>query len=110
MRIADSTAIAMACTTSARQKSSLFTAEILGAADQREQHDREGERCHRHGGAGRGKREGLHGMSIGTRAGSMRPGGAALPIPSTGGRLAQLVERLPYKQEVAGSSPASPTP
>ena len=25
------------------------------------------------------------------------------------GRLAQLVERLPYKQEVVGSSPATPT-
>src|SRR3954471_20787285 len=98
MRIADSTAIAMACTTSARQKSSLFTAEILGAADQREQHDREGKRCHCHGSAGRGKREGVHGLGIGTRPRSMSAGATALPVPSTAGRLAQLVERLPYKQ------------
>jgi hypothetical protein len=31
------------------------------------------------------------------------------PVDSTEGRLAQLGERLPYKQEVAGSSPAPPT-
>src|ERR1700693_3724721 len=29
-------------------------------------------------------------------------------IPSREGRLAQLVERLPYKQEVTGSSPVPP--
>ena len=31
------------------------------------------------------------------------------PVDSAEGRLAQLGERLPYKQEVAGSSPAPPT-
>jgi hypothetical protein len=31
------------------------------------------------------------------------------PLNSPRGRLAQLGERLPYKQEVAGSSPAPPT-
>src|SRR6266566_9981494 len=30
------------------------------------------------------------------------------PVDSADGRLAQLGERLPYKQEVAGSSPAPP--
>src|SRR5439155_2115304 len=42
----------------------------------------------------------------GTEVGSPAPGPATLFVP---GRLAQLGERLPYKQEVGGSIPSPPT-
>src|ERR1700744_5912352 len=60
-----------------------------------------------------GQQLGAHSVSdepTGTRDESLHGGPILTPVGTIGcrGRLAQLVERLPYKQEVTGSSPGTP--
>ena len=58
--------------------------------------------------AGRGDDAGVHLPPVPQRAPARRGQLRPLPLPAVG-RLAQLVERRPYKAEVGGSRPSTPT-